>query len=285
MPINATYEFFEAEKKFHNANTPQEKLKFLQEMLKTAPKHKSAGPLLKNIKERITKQKNIIQRERTSKKSSHSISFKREGAAQITLVGTTNSGKSTLLKKFTRANVKIDSYEFTTKKPEIGTFDYKGIKMQMIEIPAITENIEQTPLGPTLLSIISHSDLMILLFNNPKEKKLLDKELSDIQVKRLIYDESENFPDKIWKGLGLIKVYTKQPGKKPDYPPVALSKGSTVEDMAFHIHKDFTKGDKKFNNAIKFYAKVWGKSAKFSGQRVGYTHTLEDDDIVELHTK
>lgn len=277
MPINATHEFFNAEKKFHQAKTNDEKLKGLLEMLKTAPKHKSAGPLLKNIKERITKLKGQIQKEKTSKKSAYSLSVKREGAAQITIVGKTNSGKSTLLKKLTGAKVKIASYEFTTKKPVVGTMDYKGIKIQTIEIPAIMKNFEESPLGPTFLSIITHSDLIIILFNNPEEKKLLDKELSDIQVKKLIYDNSENFPDKIWKNLNLIKVYTKQPGKKPDYPPVALDKGLTVKDLASHVHKDFIKDFK--------YARITGKSAKFEGQRVGLNHKLKDDDIVELHIK
>src|SRR3989344_2605842 len=85
----------------------------------------------------------------------------------------------------------------------------------------------------------------------------------------------QKIKDKIWNALDLIKVFTKQPGKKADYPPIALKKGSTVRTLAEYIHKDFVK---KFK-----YAKVWGKSVKFKGQVLGLNHVLEDEDIVEFH--
>ena len=83
--------------------------------------------------------------------------------------------------------------------------------------------------------------------------------------------------DKIWKSLDIIKVYTKQPGKSPDYPPVALDKGSIVRDLAKTVHKDFLKNFK--------YAVINGSSAKFKDQRVGLNHKLADDDIIEFHVK
>ena len=88
--------------------------------------------------------------------------------------------------------------------------------------------------------------------------------------------DSQVSPVSIVKGaLDLIKVYTKQPGKKPDYPPIALKKESAIRDLALHIHKDFIK---KFR-----FARIWGSSARFPGQEVGLNHRLYDDDIVELH--
>jgi ribosome-interacting GTPase 1 len=41
------------------------------------------------------------------------------------------------------------------------------------------------------------------------------------------------------------------------------------------VHKDLV-------HSLK-YARVWGKSG-FDGQHVGREHSLEDGDIVELHT-
>ncbi|MEW6163107.1 MAG: GTPase [Nitrospirota bacterium] len=74
---------------------------------------------------------------------------------------------------------------------------------------------------------------------------------------------------------GIIRVYSKPPGKEPDLTmPFAIPSGSTVLDLAGLIHKDFVSN-------LKF-ARIWG-SAKFGGQRVEKSYILKDRDIVEFH--
>jgi ribosome-interacting GTPase 1 len=277
MPINAGYEYGKAEDEFNQAVTIQEKLLALKKMLSVAPKHKGAESLLKGIKEKIAKYKQLVEKEKKQKKGTgKSLSIKKEGAATISIVGTTNSGKSTLLKKLTNANVSIAPYPFTTKKPEIGILDYHGIKLQIIEIPALTENFENTELGPSMLAIIRQSDLLVITFKSKEELKMIDNELYGININRVYYYNQDNINDLIWNNLDLIKVYTKQPGKEKDYPPIALKKDSTVKDLALYIHKDFLN---KFD-----FARIWG-SSKFNGQRVGLNFKLQDEDIVEFHLK
>jgi len=170
MPINAGYEYGKAESEFNQAGTVQEKLLALRKMLSVAPKHKGAESLLKQIKEKIAKYKELAEKEKKAKKGSgKTLSIKKEGAATICIIGTVNSGKSTLLKKLTNANVLIAPYPFTTKKPEIGVLDYKGIKLQIVEIPAIAEKFEYSELGPSLLAIIRQSDLLIITFKEKSE--------------------------------------------------------------------------------------------------------------------
>lgn len=279
MPINASPFYGAAQERYAKARTNVERLKSLQDMLREAPKHKGAEGLLAEIKTKISKLKKLMAKEKSAKKGGYTLSIKREGAAQVVLVGTTNTGKSTFLNEQTKTKVLVADYPYTTRKPEVGTLDHHGVKIQIIEIPAITKKFEETNLGPTLLSIIKQADLMILFFNNPEEKKLLDRELADIDLPFIIYNDQKNISDLIWKKLSVIKIRTKQPGKAPDYPPMALKKGSTVRDVAEHIHKDFAKKSKGT------WARVFGKSAKFHGQKVGLDHVLKDDDIVELHLK
>jgi ribosome-interacting GTPase 1 len=77
--------------------------------------------------------------------------------------------------------------------------------------------------------------------------------------------------------LGIVRVYTKNPkSKEVSKNPIVVKQGSTIADVAKKIHSSFI----EFFN----YAKVWGKSAKFPGEKVGIEHLVEDGDIVEIHT-
>ena len=77
--------------------------------------------------------------------------------------------------------------------------------------------------------------------------------------------------------LDIIRVYTRPPGKEPDFSaPFVMKKGSTVEEFAGKVHKDFQENLKS--------AKIWGTSADFPGQMVSRDHVLEDEDVVELQT-
>ena len=277
MATNAGHEYASAMQEYQDAGSDEERLKALKLMYQKAPKHKSSEKLVADLKNKISKLKAKLVKTKKQAKKSKGISIKKEGVATISLVGTTNTGKSTLLKELTGAKVKIASYEYTTKKPEVGISDYHGVKLQIVEIPSLFENFENSGRGPAYLALVRQSDLLILFFNSAKEKTLLDKELTDINIPILIYNKQENIGEEMWKRLGLIKVQTKMPGKKPDYPPVALKKQSTIKDLAEHVHKDYLKNFK--------FARLWGKSVKYSGQRCGLTHSLMDDDIVELHLK
>ena len=79
----------------------------------------------------------------------------------------------------------------------------------------------------------------------------------------------------IYQMLDIIRVYTKTPGQKPDFnDPIILRQGSTLEDAAASVHKDF--------RARLKYARVWG-SGKHEGVMIKRDHVLQDGDIIELH--
>ena len=75
--------------------------------------------------------------------------------------------------------------------------------------------------------------------------------------------------------LGIIRVYTKVPGKPPDMErPFTLKRGSTLIEFAAAIHKDFV-------HSLRM-AKAWGKNT-LDGAQIGRDHVLEDRYVVELH--
>jgi len=81
----------------------------------------------------------------------------------------------------------------------------------------------------------------------------------------------------VFENARVIRVYSKEPGKKPDMKtPFTVQAGSNVLELAEIIHKDFVQNLK--------YACIWG-SGKFDGQRVQKDYVLHDKDIVEYHIK
>ena len=115
MPVNPGIHYLRAKDEYEQATTDESKLACLQKMLSLVPKHKGSEALQKEIKTKIAKLKYSTQKQKETKKGSYQkISFKKEGAATICLVGTVNTGKSTLLKKLTKAKVTIAAYEFST---------------------------------------------------------------------------------------------------------------------------------------------------------------------------
>jgi uncharacterized protein len=78
----------------------------------------------------------------------------------------------------------------------------------------------------------------------------------------------------VFDALGIIRVYSKPPGKKPELDsPFVLKKGSTVADLAGKVHRDF------WEKLVS--ARLWGNIAH-DGQLVGREHVLRDGDVVEL---
>ncbi len=82
----------------------------------------------------------------------------------------------------------------------------------------------------------------------------------------------------LFESLRVIRIYTKEPGSnKETGHPFVMKCGSTVNDLAKNIHKEFL--------ANFLFAMVWAKRLPFSPKKVGLGFVLEDGDIVEIHTK
>jgi hypothetical protein len=85
----------------------------------------------------------------------------------------------------------------------------------------------------------------------------------------------EELREAIYRFLDVIRVYTKKPGKPADMTsPYTAPRGSTVSELAAHIHRDLADSFKS--------ARLWGTGV-FDGQSVQRDHVLHDKDILELH--
>jgi uncharacterized protein len=267
MSTNVKIEYVNAQKKYALAKTRQEKIEALEEMISTAPSHKGGENMRMELKQRLAK----LREQKKSSGSRKSIMIPKEEDAQVCIVGMTQSGKSTLLSKMTNARPAITNHPFTTTEPQIGTSQFEGVKIQMIEIPS--------SFRPVMMSIVKSSDGLILLYKNKEELELLKSMLPDFRLNKPFIEVERNediisIRNRMWKMLGKIRIYCKEPGKKPESKAMVLSDGADVEIAASNIHKDF----------IKFFrfARVWG-SSKYPGEKVGADYVLRDKDILEIH--
>lgn len=275
MPTNLPPQYQAAENEYADAIKDSEKITALQKMLSLVPKHKGTEKLVSEIKIKISKLKQKVEKEKKSKKRTQGLTIKREGCAQVILVGMENSGKSYLINRYTNAKTQSTKIPFETKEPVVGMAEYEKAKIQLIEVPSIRKDY----LGK-FLGVINNSDLIVLVLDPKRsvelQKSFIMSELKETKKKIVeIFNNDDKFLERIWNSLGLIRIFTKTTGKITEEKPITLKKESTVKDLAKEIHKDFF-------NKFKF-AYVWGSSAKFPGQEVGLNHKLKDWDTVEIH--
>jgi hypothetical protein len=78
----------------------------------------------------------------------------------------------------------------------------------------------------------------------------------------------------LFSRLGLIRVYTKAPGKPADRGrPFVLRPGATVADVARLVHRDLA-------DHVRF-ARLW--NASHDGHHAGRDYPVADGDVIELH--
>jgi len=302
MPVNAGYEYFNAEKKYLQAKTIEEKIAALEEMIRAAPKHKSSENFVAELKNRL---RGLIEKKEKAKSTGKTTrkSVKKEGY-QCVLVGLPNSGKSLLLSKLTNAKPQVSPHPFTTKEPEIGTMFYQGAKAQIVDLPSIgseffdigtintadcvilvVENIESIEKVSSVLAkatgkkiiTINKSDLLSENELRKLNEKIKSKKLNALTISAEINQGIEQLKEKIFIVMDSIRIYTKEPGKPVSEDPIVLPKNSTVKDVAESILKGFSQKVKE--------SRITGPSSKFPNQRVGLDHVLKDKDIVEFKTK
>jgi small GTP-binding protein len=236
-----------------------------------------------------------------------SIAVRREGAAQIALVGPPNAGKSSLLHALSDVQIKIGNYAFTTLRPVPALVRIEGVLVQFVEIPGLLEGAnDDHGGGRAYLGVLREADAIVYCQDataQPVDLRSVMREVAHAGIQRPAllaltkFDDADAqavarfstvFPGlpvvtvsvlddaslarlrvEAWRLTGLIRVHVRDGGD-----PFALPTGSTVLDVAAAIHSDLVRDFRG--------ARVWGPSARFEGQRVGRDHVVLEGDTIDV---
>jgi small GTP-binding protein len=278
-----------------------QRIRELRLILDELPGYKS-GPYA-DIRKWVESQ---LEQTRTRKRVVHrdSISVRREGAAQIALVGAPNAGKSSLLQALSNIQIKTGAYAFTATRPVPALTRIGGVLLQLVEIPGLIEGASAGRGGARpLLGVLRGADailfcheaaapieelrsvmeevsaagiirpsIIVATKSDEADGTALRSAFADLEVVEVsVLDDPslDRLRERIWRLTGLVRIYLRDGGD-----PIALEPPATVLDVADSIHHDL--GSRCTG------ARVWGRSARFEGQRVGRSHLLADGDVVEV---
>jgi len=330
MPANLPPQYLEAEKRYREARAIPEKIRALESMLAIMPKHKGTDKLRGQLRSKLSKLKLESERKGGTGRRASLFNVKREGTAQVLLLGFANVGKSQLVSVLTNANAEVADYPITTRKPIPGMMPFENIQIQLVDVPPINFEIGEAWLSP----MVRNADALIIMVGldsdtsvqmegilaklegiriNPigcNDEGIHEGEEGVFEPKRALIVANkvdvegaqqrdgrlrerygdllrvfslsakkgiglEDLKRGIFEALDIMRVYTKPPGKDADFTePVILERGSTVEDAARSVHKDFARKMK--------FARIWG-SEKYQGQMVKRDYILQDGDVIEFH--
>jgi ribosome-interacting GTPase 1 len=314
VPANLTPDYLAAEQIYKRAETSQERIAALERMLAAVPKHKGTEKMQADIKRRLSEARRESQRMRSAgAHSAPPYLVKREGAGQIALLGPPNSGKSQLVRAMTHAHPQVADYPFSTRMPVAGMMPFEDVQIQLVDLPPISAEfmepwlpqvvrsadlsslvvdpndpdvlgeidfilmtLDEWRIVPPRLLVANKLDLPYATENFRAVEELYGERFRCVGASAVTGIGLGDFARASFALLNLVRFYSKPPGKKPDLEvPYLLRRGSTVEDAAAHVHRDFADHFR--------YARLYRRSHEHDGLMVERAHVVEDGDILEFH--
>jgi ribosome-interacting GTPase 1 len=160
MPANLTPDYYKAEQWYREATTNEEKILALEQMLAVMPKHKGTDHLKADLRRKLSKLKEAsVQKGRGKRVDIFYVP--RTGSGQVVLLGTPNSGKSTIVAALTNAKVNVADFPFATGGPVPGMLQFEDVQIQLIDMPPITADY----IAPGQVGTYRHCDLIAIIID------------------------------------------------------------------------------------------------------------------------
>jgi small GTP-binding protein len=248
-----------------------------------------------------------------------SLQVRREGAAQVALVGPPNAGKSSLLQALSDIQIKTGDYAFTTLRPVPALTRIGGVLVQLVEIPGLIEGAhEDRGGGRALLGVLRNADAIVYCQDAGGAPAALDvvrREVAAAGIEKraiLALTKADELPDAdleravdqwadSWYAVESVVAVSVLDDESLDRLRDAIWgltglirvrpwRDGRVDDAPFALPIGATVAElaERIHHDVAAACtggRVWGPSARFEGQRVGREHVLADGDVAEVGTR
>lgn len=163
----------------------EERLRELEEEIRKTPYNKATQHHIGKLKAKIARLRKESKKI-TSKGGKAEPSIQKTGDASVVMVGYPSVGKSSILNSLTNATSKVASYGFTTLKVIPGMMEYRGARIQILDVPGLIRGAsEGKGRGREVLSVIRSADLVLLVVDvfNPQQLRDVERELYNAGIR------------------------------------------------------------------------------------------------------
>lgn len=164
----------------------EDDIKRIEDEIRKTPYNKATSHHIGRLKAKLARYRDEIQKRISSKSGGEGYSIKKSGHATIVMVGFPSVGKSTLLNALTGANAAVAAYEFTTLDVIPGTLEYRGARIQFLDVPGLIRGASVgRGRGREVISVIRNADMVLIIVDvfQPHQYDVLLKELYDAGIR------------------------------------------------------------------------------------------------------
>jgi hypothetical protein len=244
-----------------------EKIKAIQDEILKTQLNKATEHHVGLLKAKIAKLKREQERVQTKKSgiSSDGFDIRRTGDATVVLIGLPSVGKSTLLNKLTGSKSAVAAYRFTTLTVVPGILDYRGARIQVLDLPGIIEGASKGKgLGKRILSVARSADLVLLILDvfQPYHEDVLRNELNNIGIRldqkppNIIIEKAAIGGISIAQQVKLTKLSEKLLKEILHVYGITSARVLIREDITAEQLVDHITGDKNYADSITILNKI-----------------------------